>query len=79
MGKEGVVNGHQWTIRKDNAAEKSQNQTEGRESAGNKRMASRKIGKTHQNVLIFIKGDPKKATAAVGKVEIFDVQNEIRE
>lgn len=29
----------------------------------------RKLGKTHQNVLVFCKGDPKKATAAVGPVE----------
>lgn len=31
---------------------------------------SRKIGKTHQNVLIFVKGDPVKATEACGTVEI---------
>jgi len=31
---------------------------------------SRKLGKTHQNVLIFIKGDAKAATAACGVVEI---------
>ena len=30
---------------------------------------SRKLGKTHQNVLIFIKGDQKKATKAMGEVE----------
>lgn len=30
----------------------------------------RKLGKTHQNVLFFIKGDPKKATEYCGKVEI---------
>lgn len=30
---------------------------------------SRKIGKTHQNVLIFIKGDPKKATEEITKGE----------
>lgn len=29
----------------------------------------RKLGKTHQNVLVFVKGDPKKATAAIGPVE----------
>jgi DNA modification methylase len=29
----------------------------------------RKLGKTHQNVLVFCKGDPKRATAAVGPVE----------
>lgn len=31
---------------------------------------SRKLGKTHQNILIFVKGDPRKATAACGTVEI---------
>jgi len=31
---------------------------------------SRKLGKTHQNVLVFIKGDPHKAAAACGPVEI---------
>lgn len=30
---------------------------------------SRKLGKTHQNVLVFVKGDPKKATLAVGPVD----------
>ena len=30
---------------------------------------SRKLGKTHQNLLIFCKGDPVKATAAIGPVE----------
>lgn len=32
--------------------------------------ASRKIGKTHQNVLVFCKGDPKKASEACGVIEI---------
>ena len=32
--------------------------------------ASRKIGKTHQNVLVFVKGDGKKATKACGHVDI---------
>lgn len=31
--------------------------------------SSRKLGKTHQNVLVFCKGDPVKATAAIGEVE----------
>lgn len=31
--------------------------------------SGRKLGKTHQNVLVFIKGDPKKATAAIGEVQ----------
>lgn len=30
---------------------------------------SRKLGKTHQDVLVFIKGDARKATAAIGEVE----------
>ena len=34
--------------------------------------AGRKLGKTHQNVLVFIKGDAKKATAATGEVDIAD-------
>jgi hypothetical protein len=35
--------------------------------------SGRKLGKTHQNVLIFCKGDPRKATAACGPVEIADL------
>lgn len=30
---------------------------------------ARKLGKTHQNVLVFVKGDPKRATEACGEVE----------
>jgi DNA modification methylase len=30
--------------------------------------SSRKLGKTHQNVLVFVKGDPKAAAAACGSV-----------
>ena len=30
----------------------------------------RKLGKTHQNVLVFVKGDPKKATEACGDIEV---------
>jgi DNA methylase len=37
--------------------------------AGRQFEASRKLGKTHQNVLVFCKGDPKRATDAVGPVE----------
>ena len=29
----------------------------------------RKLGKTHQNVLVFVKGDWRKAHAALGSVE----------
>jgi hypothetical protein len=32
--------------------------------------ASRKVGKTHQNVLVFCKGSPRKATEACGLIEI---------
>jgi len=31
--------------------------------------SSRKMGKTHQNLFVFCKGDPRKATAAIGPVE----------
>lgn len=37
--------------------------------------SARKLGKTHQNVLVFVKGDPKKATKAVGPVECGDVES----
>ena len=33
----------------------------------------RKLGKTHQNVLVFVKGDPRKATAWCGPVEVGDL------
>ncbi|MEP4769232.1 MAG: DNA methyltransferase [Roseibium sp.] len=33
--------------------------------------ASRKLGKTHQNVLVFVKGDPKRATEHIGNVTPF--------
>jgi hypothetical protein len=36
--------------------------------------SSRKLGKTHQNVLVFCKGDPRKATAAVGPVEFGEIE-----
>ncbi len=34
---------------------------------------ARKLGKTHQNVLVFANGDPARSTAAVGEVERGDV------
>jgi len=37
--------------------------------AGRAFETSRKLGKTHQDVLIFVKGDPVKATEAIGPVE----------
>lgn len=36
--------------------------------------ASRKIGKCHQNILIFVKGDPKNATIACGTVEMPEIE-----
>jgi DNA modification methylase len=38
--------------------------------AGKQFSASRKLGKTHQNVLVFVKGDGKKAAKACGEVQI---------
>lgn len=38
--------------------------------AGKAFTASRKLGKGHQNVLVFVKGDPKKAHAACGTIEV---------
>ncbi|HUU30472.1 MAG TPA: hypothetical protein VMY69_00050, partial [Phycisphaerae bacterium] len=35
--------------------------------------AGRKLGKTHQNVLVFVKGDPGRATEVIGPVECGDV------
>jgi hypothetical protein len=38
--------------------------------AGKQFSAARKLGRTHQSVLVFCKGDPRKATAACGPVEV---------
>lgn len=38
--------------------------------AGRQFDAGRKLGKTHQQVLVFCKGDPKAATAACGPVDV---------
>ena len=38
--------------------------------AGKQFSASRKLGKTHQNILVFVKGDGKKAAKACGVVEV---------
>lgn len=32
--------------------------------------AGRKFGKTHQNILVFVKGDGKRATSALGEVDV---------
>jgi hypothetical protein len=39
--------------------------------AGRTFAAGRKLGKTHQNVLVFVKGDAKRATEACGPVEVY--------
>lgn len=44
--------------------------------AGKQFTASRKLGKTHQNVLTFVKGDPKRATERLGDVVIPDMTGE---
>lgn len=41
--------------------------------------SSRKLGKTHQNVLIFCKGDPRKATEAVGEVDFGELPTDTGE
>jgi DNA modification methylase len=37
---------------------------------------SRKLGKTHQNVLIFVKGDPRIAALAIGEAEFGAISDE---
>jgi hypothetical protein len=44
--------------------------------AGKQFEASRKLGKTHQNVLVFVKGDGKRATAACGPVQMADLPSD---
>lgn len=41
--------------------------------AGGTFSKTRKLGKTHQNILVFVKGDPKKATQACGEVEVSEL------
>lgn len=38
--------------------------------AGKQFRSTRKLGKTHQNILVFVKGDPRKATEALGPVDV---------
>lgn len=42
--------------------------------AGKAFQASRKMGRTHQYCLIFVKGNPKKAAERLGEVEIADME-----
>ena len=44
--------------------------------AGKQFKSGRKIGKTHQNVLVFVKGDGKKATQACGDVDVYIPEHE---
>jgi len=44
--------------------------------AGRVFASARKLGKTHQNVLIFVKGDAKKATENIGEVEFGEMESE---
>jgi hypothetical protein len=44
--------------------------------AGKQFDSSRKLGKTHQNLLVFVKGDAKRATEAVGKVDFGPMDDE---
>lgn len=41
--------------------------------------SGRKLGKTHQNVLVFLKGDSKKATAWCGPVQVGDIADQFGE
>jgi DNA modification methylase len=41
--------------------------------------SARKLGKTHQNVLVFCKGDPRKAAEAVGPVDLAELAPLIEE
>lgn len=44
--------------------------------AGKQFEASRKLGKTHQNVLVFCKGDPRAATERLGHVDVPEFEEE---
>jgi DNA modification methylase len=37
---------------------------------------TRKLGKTHQNVLVFVKGDPRRATASCGDIQPWEGASE---
>lgn len=44
--------------------------------AGKQFEATRKLGKTHQQVLVFVKGDAKLATQAIGPVEFGEIEED---
>jgi DNA modification methylase len=39
--------------------------------------AARKLGRTHQSVLVFVKGDPRRATEACGEVEFGEIETDL--
>jgi len=41
--------------------------------------AARKLGRTHQSVLVFVKGDPRRATEACGEVEFGEIDNQLEQ
>lgn len=41
--------------------------------------STRKLGKTHQNVLVFVKGDPRKAVEALGAVDVSNALSRFEE
>lgn len=47
--------------------------------AGNYFTKSRKLGKSHQNVLVFLKGDAKKATEACGVCDFGEISDDLIE
>jgi DNA modification methylase len=47
--------------------------------SGRQFASGRKLGKTHQQFLVFCKGDPKKATEACGPVQVADIAEEFGE
>lgn len=47
--------------------------------AGKAFQASRKMGRTHQYCLCFVKGDPKKAAERIGEVELPDLNEYMEE
>ena len=46
---------------------------------GGQMKATRKLGRTHQNILVFIKGNPKKATERLGEIKIADLSEYMEE
>ena len=40
--------------------------------------SGRKVGKMHQNVLVFYKGDPKKIREEFPKIEVEELQTEFQ-